>query len=73
MKRYLFELTAYIPAKGVERRSQWVSDDWLANQLTHDPNLDRIVAFQAGHFPLPQPPLYHPFQASTDGVVAKGD
>lgn len=59
MKRYLFELTAWIPTKGVERRSEWVSDDWLATQLRSDPNLDRLVEFEVGAFPLEQPPLFH--------------
>ena len=43
MKRYLFELCAFLGEAGVERRSCWISDEWLHEQLAADPNLDRIV------------------------------
>lgn len=43
MQRYLFELCAYLGEAGVERRSVWISDEWLAAQLARDPNLDRVV------------------------------
>jgi len=43
MKRYLFELCAYLGEAGVERRSPWISDEWLAAELARDPNLDRLV------------------------------
>lgn len=43
MKRYLFELCAYLGEAGVERRSRWISDEWLRTELARDSNLDRVV------------------------------
>lgn len=43
MKRYLFELCAYAGEAGVERRSHWISDEWLAAEIAREPNLDRLV------------------------------
>lgn len=43
MKRFLFELCAHLGDAGVERRSHWISDDWLAAELARDSNLDRVV------------------------------
>lgn len=54
MKRFLFELCAYLGEEGIERRSSWVSDEWLAHELAMDPNLDRLVDVPiGGSFPLP--------------------
>lgn len=55
MKRFLFELCAHLGERGVERRSRWVSDEWLALELAKDPNLDRVVSVPRGEsFPLPE-------------------
>ena len=43
MKRYLFELCAYTGEAGFERRSRWISDEWLAAEVARDPNIDRLV------------------------------
>lgn len=43
MQRYLFELCAYTGEAGVERRSPWISDAWLAAEVARDSDLDRIV------------------------------
>ena len=43
MQRYLFELCAYTDEAGIERRSRWISDNWLAAEVALDPNLDRLV------------------------------
>lgn len=43
IKRYLFDLCAFMGAAGVERRSEWISDAWLAVELARDSNLDRLV------------------------------
>ena len=48
MKRYLFELCAYTGEAGVQRRSRWISDEWLAAQVARDPNLDRVVDLPIG-------------------------
>ena len=48
MKRYLFELCAFLGEAGVERRSAWISDAWLAKELAEDPNLDRLVEVPEG-------------------------
>lgn len=43
MQRFLFDLCAQLTDGTVERRSPWISDEWLARELAADPNLDRIV------------------------------
>lgn len=47
MQRYLFELCAHSGEGGIERRSKWISDAWLADEIARDPNLDRIVELPA--------------------------
>jgi len=59
VKRYLFELVAWHPGKGVERRSHWISDNWLVTELRSDPDLDRVVEFEPGMFPLDDAPQFH--------------
>lgn len=63
MQRYLFELTAWFADRGVERWSTLVSDEWVATELRRDPNLDRVVTFEPGYFPLGAPPVVHPLEA----------
>lgn len=41
---YLFQLCAWLTDGTVERRSPWVSDDWLAAEINRDCRLDRLVA-----------------------------
>lgn len=54
VQRYLFELCAFLGEAGVERRSPWISDEWLAEELARDPNLDRLVEVpDSGWHPLP--------------------
>ncbi len=43
MQRYLFDLCAQLTNGTVERRSPWISDEWLARELAVDPQLDRMV------------------------------
>lgn len=43
MKRYLYELCAQLCDGQIERRSPWISDEWLAAELAKDPTLDRLV------------------------------
>lgn len=43
MQRYLFDLCAQLTSGVVERRSPWISDQWLARELAADPRLDRLV------------------------------
>lgn len=43
MKRYLFDLCAQLRDGTIERRSPWISDDWLAAELAKNPDLDRLV------------------------------
>lgn len=59
LRRYLFELTAWLPPKGVERWSTWVSDEWLAEELRLDPNPDRVVEFELGDYTIPDPRIMH--------------
>lgn len=59
LKRYLFELTAWLPPKGVERWSTWVSDEWLADVLRLDPDLDRVVEFEPGDYAISDPRIVH--------------
>jgi hypothetical protein len=59
VKRYLFELTAWLPPQGVERWSSWVSDEWLASELRRDPDSDRVVEFEPGDYPVGTPPIIH--------------
>lgn len=59
MKRSLFELTAWLPPKGVERWSEWVSDEWLAEELRLNPDPSRLVEFEPGYYPLGEPPMVH--------------
>lgn len=57
MKRFLFELCAFLGEAGVERRSRWISDEWLTDELRRDPNLDRVVDVPDGEWhPLPYEP-----------------
>lgn len=58
-KRFLFELAAWLPPKGVERRSEWISDAWLSGQLLQNPNPDRLVEFELGDYPFGDPPMVH--------------
>lgn len=62
MQRFLFELVAYRGALGVERRSPWVSDEWVADRLSENPDLDRIVEFDVSDLqhPLPHTPVFLP-------------
>lgn len=43
MRRQLFDLCAQLPDGTIERRSPWISDEWLARELAADPRLDRVV------------------------------
>lgn len=43
MQRFLFDLCAQLTDGTVERRSRWISDEWLARELAADPRLDRLV------------------------------
>lgn len=62
VERFLFELTACRPALGVARMSEWISDEWLLEQLKLDTNLDRVVQLldPGPRFPLPDEPVYFP-------------
>jgi len=46
IKRYLFELASFLGEQGVVRTSEWISDEWLAQQMAIDPSLDRLVELQ---------------------------
>lgn len=67
MKYPLIGLCALMGDKGVERRSPWVSDDWLGAEIARDPWLFREVEFEAGYFDLPSDAdaLRWPIPAST--------
>lgn len=67
MKRYLFELAAWLPPRGVERRSVWVSDEWLSAELTREPCLDRVVEFEPGNHPISDLPVVH--RIAVEGYV----
>lgn len=43
MQRRLWELCAQLTDGTVERRSPWISDEWLAKELAENPRLDRLV------------------------------
>ena len=43
MQRFLFDLCAQLTDGTIERRSRWISDEWLARELAIDPRLDRWV------------------------------
>lgn len=62
VERFLFELTAYRPAFGVARMSEWISDEWLSEQLKLNTDLDRVVQIvdPGPRFPLPDEPVYFP-------------
>ena len=51
MRYPLIGLCAYLGDEGVERRSPWVSDEWLGAEIARDPWLFRTVAFEPGYFP----------------------
>lgn len=57
MRWPLIGLCAYLGAEGIERRSPWISDEWLAAELAHDPWLFRTVEFEPGYFPLADDPV----------------
>lgn len=42
-KRQLFDLSSQLRDGTVERRSPWISDEWLRAELAKDPRLDRRV------------------------------
>ena len=67
MKYPLIGLCAMIGGKAVERRSPWVSDDWLGAEIARDPWLFREVEFEFGYFDLPSDadPVRWPIPAST--------
>ncbi|MBU4040821.1 MAG: tyrosine-type recombinase/integrase [Alphaproteobacteria bacterium] len=52
MRYPLIGLCAYLGNEGVERRSPWVSDEWLGAEIARDPWLFRTVVFEPGYFPL---------------------
>lgn len=52
MRYPLIGLCAYLGSEGVERRSPWVSDEWLGAQIARDPWLFRTVEFEPGYFPI---------------------
>lgn len=52
MRYPLIGLCAYLGSQGVERRSPWVSDEWLGAEIARDPWLFRTVEFEPGYFPL---------------------
>ncbi len=52
MRYPLIGLCAYLGQEGVERRSPWVSDEWLGAEVARDPWLFRTVEFEPGYFPL---------------------
>lgn len=52
MRYPLIGLCAYLGYEGVERRSSWVSDEWLGAEVAGDPWLFRTVEFEPGCFPL---------------------
>lgn len=59
LRRYLFELVWYYADRGVARMSEWITDEWLADELRMDPNLDRVVEFElAGFHELPDEPQF---------------
>lgn len=62
VERFLFELTAYRSALGVARMSEWISDEWLIEQLKLDTNLDRVVQIvdPGPRFPLSDELIYFP-------------
>ncbi|WP_426042743.1 hypothetical protein [Brevundimonas sp. TWP2-3-4b1] len=64
MKRHLFELTAWLPPQGVERRSPWVSDAWLAEVLSQNPDPDGLVEFEPGDHPIADPPIVHKIRSA---------
>ncbi|WP_425992310.1 hypothetical protein [Brevundimonas sp. TWP2-3-2] len=64
MKRPLLDLAAWLPPHGVERRSELVSDEWLAGELARDANPDRIVELDPGHHPLGEPQPIHKIAAA---------
>ncbi|MBB5773110.1 hypothetical protein HNP47_003134 [Brevundimonas vesicularis] len=43
MKRKLFDLCAQLCDGTIERRSRWISDEWLSAELAKDSSLDRWV------------------------------
>lgn len=43
MQRRLLDLCALLTDGTIERRSPWISDEWLAEQIAADPRLDRFV------------------------------
>jgi hypothetical protein len=43
MKCKLFDLCAQLCDGTIERRSRWISDEWLSAELARDPRLDRWV------------------------------
>lgn len=53
MKYPLIGLWAVMGDQGVERRSLWVSDEWLGAEIARDPWLFREVEFEVGYFDLP--------------------
>ncbi len=53
MKYPLIGLCAVMGPQGVERRSPWVSDEWLGSEIARDPWLFREVEFEVGYFGLP--------------------
>lgn len=67
MKYPLIGLCAVVGDKGVERRSPWVSDEWLGAEIARDPWLFREVEFEPGYFDLSPDgePLRRPIPAST--------
>lgn len=43
MQRILLDLCARLTDGRVERRSPWISDEWLTEELARDPRLDRLI------------------------------
>lgn len=43
MRRQLFDLCAQLRDGTIERRSPWISNEWLRAELAKDPRLHRFV------------------------------